>query len=342
MSDYLSTLAARSLRRETACEPRRAQMFEPRPETPDAAFVEEVHEGLPAAETPASVTPERQVPITPPRAASDEPNSYASPRHTAGPVETVREAPPPKAARLVETQTASRESISPPIDAAATEVASERPTPRAPRDFAVVPRTPPAHDSSPLHEPERLAAPASDSVEAPTRARRADVFAEVFDEGDRERTSAIAPRAAVEPRAERIKTKSPTTVVDTEVVPQPRASKPSQPSETLTGAEAESLAVEVSQPLKATASAEVRPVSARPSAPNARAALSAPGDFTVPVAAREGRAQTQQQPTIEVTIGRIEVRAVTPPAPQPQPRQRQAPPKMSLDDYLRAQGGGRS
>jgi hypothetical protein len=42
-----------------------------------------------------------------------------------------------------------------------------------------------------------------------------------------------------------------------------------------------------------------------------------------------------------VTIGRIEVRAVTPPAP-PQPRQRQEPPKMSLDEYLRAQSGGRS
>ncbi|HEX8336383.1 MAG TPA: hypothetical protein VF621_06610 [Pyrinomonadaceae bacterium] len=56
---------------------------------------------------------------------------------------------------------------------------------------------------------------------------------------------------------------------------------------------------------------------------------------------REGVTQSTPQPTIEVTIGRIEVRAVTPPAaPPPAPRERHEPPKMSLDDYLRAQGGG--
>jgi hypothetical protein len=49
----------------------------------------------------------------------------------------------------------------------------------------------------------------------------------------------------------------------------------------------------------------------------------------------------QPAPQIHVSIGRIEVRAVTPPptaAPQPKP----APtPRMSLDDYLRSQNGDR-
>ena len=45
-------------------------------------------------------------------------------------------------------------------------------------------------------------------------------------------------------------------------------------------------------------------------------------------------------PTVQVTIGRIEVRATPPPTPRPQ-AQRTAPPAMSLDDYLnsRAKGG---
>ncbi len=49
-----------------------------------------------------------------------------------------------------------------------------------------------------------------------------------------------------------------------------------------------------------------------------------------------------QPPVIRVTIGRIEVRAVTPPpiappAPRPAPR----PPSLSLDDYLKERRGGR-
>jgi hypothetical protein len=50
---------------------------------------------------------------------------------------------------------------------------------------------------------------------------------------------------------------------------------------------------------------------------------------------------TQPPPTIQVTIGRIEVRA-TPPPTTPK-RQRPAPPKMNLNEYLRQQKpGGRS
>jgi hypothetical protein len=61
-----------------------------------------------------------------------------------------------------------------------------------------------------------------------------------------------------------------------------------------------------------------------------------------PASVREGSAQAAAPPpTIEVTIGRIEVRAVTPPVPPPQQRVRESPPKMSLDDYLRANSGGR-
>jgi hypothetical protein len=45
---------------------------------------------------------------------------------------------------------------------------------------------------------------------------------------------------------------------------------------------------------------------------------------------------TQEVPNVRVTIGRIEVRAVTPPSSQAQPRPARAPrrPPMSLDEYL--------
>jgi hypothetical protein len=47
-------------------------------------------------------------------------------------------------------------------------------------------------------------------------------------------------------------------------------------------------------------------------------------------------------PTIEITIGRVEVRAVHPPAPvaRPQPAASTAP-RLSLEEYLRNQNGGR-
>ena len=45
-------------------------------------------------------------------------------------------------------------------------------------------------------------------------------------------------------------------------------------------------------------------------------------------------------PTIRVTIGRIDVRAVTPPPPAPRPKPIRAGPTLSLDDYTRQRKGG--
>jgi hypothetical protein len=47
-------------------------------------------------------------------------------------------------------------------------------------------------------------------------------------------------------------------------------------------------------------------------------------------------------PIIEVTIGRVEVRAVHPPAPVARPKPiAPAAPRLSLEEYLRNQNGGR-
>jgi hypothetical protein len=59
----------------------------------------------------------------------------------------------------------------------------------------------------------------------------------------------------------------------------------------------------------------------------------------------EGHHRTQPsapEPTVQVTIGRVEVRAVTPPAqPQPGLTTRPRKPALSLDDYLRRRKEGR-
>ena len=49
-----------------------------------------------------------------------------------------------------------------------------------------------------------------------------------------------------------------------------------------------------------------------------------------------------QPPTIHISIGRIEVRAVTPPTASIRPKPRRAEPTLSLEDYLKHSRGGRS
>jgi hypothetical protein len=76
-----------------------------------------------------------------------------------------------------------------------------------------------------------------------------------------------------------------------------------------------------------------------------------------PVSARKGERETQSAPrqkpkreatdlapnsppNIQITIGRLEIRATTPP-PAVAARPRPTSPRLSLDDYLRARSGGR-
>jgi len=46
--------------------------------------------------------------------------------------------------------------------------------------------------------------------------------------------------------------------------------------------------------------------------------------------------ETPPEPTIHVTVGRVEVRARS--APPPAPKERERSPVMSLDEYLRTRG----
>lgn len=229
-----------------------------------------------------------------------------------------------------------------------------------------------SHDSSSLFEPEggNSHAPVSDepqtvvaSSHAPSlrplatadegvltnlqAPPRHGVGAEVLDEGGREQTSAVAAQ-----RVGRVESKVPTTVVDVEAIPRPRTSMPSRRSESSTGSSSETPSDGVLQSRTAAPSAEVRPAPAQPRVPNVEVASPAQADRAFNVRGSEvgfegvrsaaGELRREAAPVIEVTIGRIEVRAVTPPAPPQPTRRRQEPPKMSLDDYLRSHGGGRT
>ncbi|MET0646927.1 MAG: hypothetical protein ABW208_09930 [Pyrinomonadaceae bacterium] len=197
----------------------------------------------------------------------------------------------------------------------------------------VVPQTPPEHFNQPSTKPGRVNAPAASDIEHAASARQSVPTAEArgasVDGEDREQTPLDVRSATVEPRAGAVVSTVPTTIVDVEVLPQPVNTK-QRPAETSTRPDVESRSAGALQPR--TEVEHEGPPGATPSV----------GLKGIQVTARESGAQSTPPPIIEVTIGRIEVRAVTPPAAPPPQRERQAPPKMSLDDYLRAHGGGRS
>jgi hypothetical protein len=68
-----------------------------------------------------------------------------------------------------------------------------------------------------------------------------------------------------------------------------------------------------------------------------------PGPIESDLIPPEARTDNVAEPTqIRISIGRVEVRAVTaPPAPEPPSRPGPSGPKLSLDDYLRARNEGR-
>jgi hypothetical protein len=100
----------------------------------------------------------------------------------------------------------------------------------------------------------------------------------------------------------------------------------------------------VAQPRVAPAPADIQP---RPHAPltldqlpiNPRSASMQSARRSIPPSAAPQPATTAE-PTIHVTIGRVEVRATPQPAPAAKPTSAAAP-TMSLDEYLRARDGGR-
>ena len=80
----------------------------------------------------------------------------------------------------------------------------------------------------------------------------------------------------------------------------------------------------------------------RPSEPMTVHPVTAP--YREPMPAESRRMEQEppsSSPTVRVTIGRIEVRAVMAPASPPPKRSSPATPRLSLEDYLKRRNGGR-
>jgi hypothetical protein len=85
---------------------------------------------------------------------------------------------------------------------------------------------------------------------------------------------------------------------------------------------------------------QTTPLSAEPAAMEPS---SSQAPWAEQVEARRSVQLAPSAPTVRVTIGRVEVRAVHPPAPsQTRPPSAPRSPRLTLDDYLRERGGGRS
>ncbi len=66
-----------------------------------------------------------------------------------------------------------------------------------------------------------------------------------------------------------------------------------------------------------------------------------PAAPTAPTAQPTPPSTPTSEPTIRVTVGRVEVRAVTPPTPSASPAAERTGPALSLDDYLKQRDGER-
>lgn len=87
----------------------------------------------------------------------------------------------------------------------------------------------------------------------------------------------------------------------------------------------------VASPLPAPAGVIIRPQTIRPASEMG---------LRQGMTASSGKKAETAPPVIRVSIGRIEVRAVSPPPRNPQPPSSLSSPRMSLDDYLKQYDGG--
>jgi len=358
MSPFLESLLARSLQPAESIRPRRVSRFEPVRGFGEGA---EAGEGLPAA-SPLAPPPEPSALPPPGPSAGDEPAASTirltpTPRLEAQRRSAVAPAPTPaEAPRTVGLLPPAEPLVRPPMPLpTAAEPLPDRPSPaQHPSAVAsVVPRStaqPQAVEAAPSPKPVAEVEPSvlRDVGGPPARAPHESGTDEPRPApGMRVRPAApVPPPVALAPQAEhpappqppKSTTLQPTVSMTEETPPQaptPRSSRLARlPIEPRTVAEP-STADLGPQPLEARRDAALPP--ANPPmplpvvVPDVRPRQTAPGEpaFAPP-------APAEATPTIRISIGRIEVRAVTP-APPPRRKPSRPAPALSLDEYLKQQ-----
>ena len=336
MSDYLRNLVARSLEPAEALRPRLPSLFEPPLATEPAGRHRFSWERL----APLSETEGSQTALTPqaPPAAVDlsgalltvtkgEPPTDVLQRHR-----TLRAAPPTPQPKQGGDQPATPTSVEP------AELRSEA-SPHPPSPAPVHPPASRVLASTPETTPQALSdgrptqTPALDPPSGIRPTRR--------EAGSMDHTllrPAVAPNESlppVTPRAESLGSSRAPLPMPAVNGPHLRLAAPVQPIESGIGVESTRVVADRTQAAPMPGARAPVPV-----AVVVQPRVVPGGELTEsPMSPAPARATAA--PTIQVTIGRVEVKAISPPlAP---PKQRLVPPAMSLQEYLhrRASGGER-
>jgi hypothetical protein len=334
MSDFLSLLAARTLGAVATIQPRLPSLYEPPPHAvalpPPPEVASEQREVVAERAEERKATP-RVPDVPPPRVETSErvetvvtataPRIAAPARVPDTPLEAAPPAPPPNAETVVVAP--GRDVIvdrgSPIRERIERTVSRET---RITNPSVTVERNEPAPPQRRQRDPEpppRVTVAAAPPVPPPPP-QRLD-------------PQPPRPESRVEPPARReIATHSTLRIETIE-----RVAAPGEPLQSMTTTrepprEPERLVTPRREPPREPTSAPVRVVVESRVAPPA-----------MPVVMRPPSQQQQREsesaaPDVHVTIGRVEVRAVTPPAAPPRERAASRPGLMSLDDYLRRRG----
>lgn len=337
MSDFLSNLLIRSLGAAPVVQPRLPSLFEP--SMPHAG---------PLATTPGGWDEGRRealaeaafgdVEVAPVHAAVDPFRVSAAPR---------RDEPPAGRSTAQERQASvveDRNLLAAAPRSAEAGAELEVPPPVAHPFLAHEPSREPAKlranvVSTPLKLPPRdLIAPSAlpESVSAALNRSTAQPLAPAILRTKRENPERVSSEKreakTAAPRESHDTTEAQTKSERVEL----REAKTAAPRESHETTESRPKSVRV-EPGSQAKSIRVEPASSRisDSAPRATAAIEPPGTRRFEFARHipPARVATPPEPTIQVTIGRIEVRAVSPQASTP--KERPASPVMSLNDYLR-------
>lgn len=344
MSDFLKSLAARQLGEAAAVRPRLAGRFEP----PTAAFAPEVARRANEFEEPDANALELFLEV----------ETHAAPARDSGPRHKGHEDPRAHEPRRESDETNTRVVfVKEPREESRPVLRQERSTTQDSERTHDAPAPPNAADSrartrgrdaDDSHVRPQHVVPASVDEGGPVRpaaqsGERSPFPARALARGERGESSTVEPRGPSGREADEVKRPS------SEVRPAPpssparreAAAAPSLREEELSFLRNESARArererrgedadeshaprQVRRGRESSGAIEPRPVPRRERAAAARDAQ---------------RERAEAPPTINVTIGRVEVRATQGPPPSPR-RAEDAAPRMSLDDYLRRRRNG--
>ena len=333
MSDYLRNMIAKSLGLAEVLQPRRASRFEPPPDMTGMPPLDSAYavEAVQAEWSPARSLTELH---PPPPGQGPTPSRYASQNQaegrddqstasaeggddqsTASPAGRFPLHPAPAEVPPDSPQTTSRQSDAKPAPQSSPQLLPQplpQPSPQPlPRPLANMPAPTPAVTA---YKPESASSPVASSR-----------LASSGDEG--EQASLLEP-----PRTRNVKrdesasaqaTSQATTQAATPAMTVAVAAHRPEPS--VSDAPRNELpSSKTGEPVFGSKRQGVRPAEMK--------AVSPPAQLP---------AATQESPTIRISIGRVEVRAIMPASPAPRTAAAPQPPRLSLDEYRKQRNGGR-